>query len=97
MSGVSGLDLRFPIGALFTVLGLVLAGYGLATGGDAAHYERSLNVNINLWWGIIMLAFGVLMLLAAMRSRTPEGAHPAAETPGGRETEAREHELGLER
>ena len=36
MSGAEGLDIRLPIGGLFAVLGLMLAGYGLATGGDAA-------------------------------------------------------------
>jgi hypothetical protein len=97
MSGAAGLDIRLPIGGLFTVLGLLLAGYGLATGGDVAHYERSLSVNINLWWGLVMLVFGALLLVAATRSRRDASAHPASETPEGRETEDREHRLGLER
>lgn len=42
MSGATGLDIRLPIGGLFTVLGLLVGGYGLATGGDPAHYEASL-------------------------------------------------------
>jgi hypothetical protein len=65
MSSSSDLDVRLPIGGLFTALGLLLAGYGLATAGDAAHYARSLSVNINLWWGLVMLLFGVLLLGAA--------------------------------
>ena len=69
MSSSSGLDIRVPIGGLFTVLGLLLAGYGLATAGDPTHYARSLSVNINLWWGLIMLAFGLLLLLAASLGR----------------------------
>jgi hypothetical protein len=97
MSGVIGLDVRLPIGGLFTVLGLLLAGYGLATAGDPALYARSLSVNINLWWGIVMLFFGVLLLWGASRGRRVASAHPAAETPEGRATEAREHERGLER
>ena len=40
MSGADGLDIRLPIGGLFTVLGLILAGYGLATAADAARYAR---------------------------------------------------------
>jgi len=69
VSSSSGLDIRVPIGGLFTVLGLLLAGYGLATAGDPTHYARSLSVNINLWWGLIMLAFGLLLLLAASLGR----------------------------
>ncbi len=97
MSGVIGLDVRLPIGGLFTVLGLLLAGYGVATAGDAALYERSLSVNVNLWWGLVMLVFGVLLLWGASRARRSASAHRAAETPEGRATEAREHERGLER
>ena len=97
MSGAGGLDIRIPIGGLFVVLGLVLAGYGVATNADAAQYERSMSVNINLWWGLVMLVFGGLMLLLARGARREASAHPAVETPGGRETEDREHRLGLER
>ena len=96
MSGAGGLDIRVPIGGLFVVLGLVLVGYGVATNGDTAQYERSLSVNINLWWGLVMLGFGALMLLLARRSGRDASAHPAPETPEGRETENREHRLGLE-
>jgi hypothetical protein len=97
MSGAIGLDVRLPIGGLFTVLGLLLAAYGLATAGDTAQYARSLSVNLNLWWGLVMSAFGLLLLWGAARGRRKASAHPAAETPEGRATEAREHQLGLER
>lgn len=97
MSTASGLDIRLPIGGLFTLLGLLVGGYGLGTAKDAAHYERSLGVNINLWWGLIMLVFGVLLLVLASRARTRASAHPAVESPQGRDTERREHGLGLER
>ncbi|AHG93805.1 hypothetical protein J421_6270 (plasmid) [Gemmatirosa kalamazoonensis] len=95
MSGASGLDLRYPIGGLFTILGLLLAGWGVATNGDPGLYARSANVNINLWWGIVLLITGIVFLLLARRGR-PE-VRPASETPEGRDTERREHELGLER
>ena len=96
MSGAGGLDIRLPIGGLFVVLGLLLVGYGVATNADAEQYTRSMSVNINLWWGLVMLGFGALMLLLARRSSRNASAHPAAGTPGGRETEDREHRLGLE-
>jgi hypothetical protein len=97
MSGAIGLDVRLPIGGLFTVLGLLLAGYGVATEGDPALYARSLSVNVNLWWGLVMLVFGLLLLWGASRARRVASARPAAETPEGRATEALEHKRGLER
>jgi hypothetical protein len=60
------LDLRLPIGLLFTVLGLLLLAYGAVS--DRALYASSLGVNINLWWGLVILAFGGLMLGAAWRA-----------------------------
>ena len=97
MTSAMSFDIRLPIGGLFTVLGLIVGGYGLATASDRAHYETSLGVNINLWWGLVMLLFGVLMLAAASRSRRTASARPALDTPAGTATEAREHRLGLER
>jgi hypothetical protein len=67
MTAPSQLDIRVPIGGLFTVLGLLVAGYGFATRGDAALYERSLSVNINLEWGVVMIVFGLAMLFAGWR------------------------------
>jgi membrane protein implicated in regulation of membrane protease activity len=95
MSAAS-LDIRLPIGGLFTTLGVLVGGYGLTTSGDAAHHAPSLGVNIDLWWGIVMLAFGLLLLWASVRARRPASAHPAEEMPQGRATEAREHRQGLE-
>ena len=92
-----GLDIRLPIGGMFATVGLLLVIYGLATGGDAPMYERALGVNINLWWGIAMFVFGLVMLALGRRGAKAQGVHPAEETPEGRATEAREHRKGLER
>jgi hypothetical protein len=99
MSGAASLDLRLPIGGLFTALGVVIGGYGIATNGNAM-YETSLNININLWWGIVMLVVGLIMLamgIRATRRHHPSGAVEAGESPMGRATERREHATGLER
>jgi hypothetical protein len=58
------LDIRYPIGLLFLVVGAILAVYGVVSGPEiyAAH---SLGLNINLWWGIIQIAFGALMVALA--------------------------------
>ena len=66
-----GLDIRWPIGLMFSLIGVLLLIEG-AIGGDQ---ELSLGININLIWGNVLLVFGVLMLLGAMRGRkTPPPA-----------------------
>jgi hypothetical protein len=60
-----GLDIRIPMGLMFTILGVLLTGYGLVS--DKAIYQRSLGINVNLWWGLVMLIFGVLMLVLGRR------------------------------
>jgi len=63
-----GLDIKLPIGAMFTIFGILLTVFGLSTG-DNEMYEASLNININLWSGISMLIFGIAMLFAAYKTR----------------------------
>ncbi|MBK7260059.1 MAG: hypothetical protein IPI01_20110 [Ignavibacteriae bacterium] len=60
------LDIRIPIGLLFSILGGILTLYGAFT--DDALYQRSLGVNINFWWGLALLIFGGFMLALARRS-----------------------------
>ena len=62
------LDVRLPIGLMFSVFGVVLAGYG-AVSDRQIYAAHSLGVNINLYWGLVLLAFGVGMLLLVARSR----------------------------
>lgn len=76
MTEMMRLDIRFPIGGLFTVLGILVTGYGVATRGDAALYERSLSVNINVIWGIVMIVFGLAMLGIAWRHQRMERRTP---------------------
>jgi hypothetical protein len=64
-----GLDIRWPIGLMFTLIGALLAVYGLVTGSNAELYKSSLGININLIWGAVLLVFGVLMLLGAISGR----------------------------
>ncbi len=61
------LDLRLPIGLMFSIFGVMLTAYGLLS--DAAIYDRSLGINVNLWWGLVLLAFGLVMLGFALRAR----------------------------
>ena len=56
-----GLDIRLPIGFLFSIFGVLLIAFGALS--DKAIYECSLGININLEWGIVMLVFGAIMLV----------------------------------
>jgi hypothetical protein len=64
-----GIDIKFPIGLMFTILGILLTFFGLFTSSDEALYSRSLGININLWSGSGMLVFGLFMLFLVYRSR----------------------------
>jgi multisubunit Na+/H+ antiporter MnhG subunit len=70
------LDIRLPIGMLFFLLGVLLAGYGVLS--DPSVYQRSLGYNVNLIWGLVLLAFGVFMLVRGRRgtSRVPPAKPP---------------------
>jgi hypothetical protein len=63
-----GLDIRLPIGMMFTLLGGIMVMYGVFTNSDPM-YSSSLNINVNLWWGLVLLVFGGLMLFFALLSR----------------------------
>lgn len=67
------LDIRIPIGALFILVGMLLAGYGVAVG--APERGATPGFNINVWWGGAVLAFGLAMLWFGRR-----GAARARET-----------------
>jgi hypothetical protein len=66
-----GIDIKIPIGLMFSILGLLLTVYGLFTQSDALLYSRSLGINVNLWSGLFMLGFGTAMLIWAKLSRKP--------------------------
>jgi hypothetical protein len=57
------IDIKIPIGLIFSVFGILLTVYGLATMSNAGLYIKTFHVNVNLWSGITMLLFGGIMLL----------------------------------
>ncbi len=59
------LDLRLPVGLMFAIFGVILVAVGLTGGTELT--DKSLGVNINLWWGLVMLVFGGLMLALSQR------------------------------
>ena len=82
------LDIRIPIGLLFTVLGLLVTAYGIITNSDAELYKKSFQYNVNLWSGLLMLVFGVIFslglkmsLVAALVAATMAGGGGASYPP----------------
>jgi hypothetical protein len=59
------LDIRLPIGLMFSTIGVLLAGYGLF--GDKTVYAKSLGINVNLGWGTALIGFGLVMLFLSLR------------------------------
>ena len=60
-----GLDIKIPIGLMFTLLGLILTILGLVSMNNTEMYEQSLGYNINLISGLVMLVFGCFMLFTS--------------------------------
>jgi hypothetical protein len=79
-----GLDIRLPLGLLFVVTGGMMTVYGLFTQGSAI-YEKSLGIDINLVWGLVLAMFGTAMLLLAYLNRrrmaNAPPVHPSSEVP----------------
>ena len=73
------LDIRVPLGLLFAIIGLLLTVFGLLSSRDL--YARSLGVNVNLWWGLVLLLFGVSMFLLGRRGQS-RAASSAAQSAG---------------
>jgi hypothetical protein len=68
-----GLDIRLPIGMLFSIFGIMLIVFGVFS--NPSLYARSLGVNVNLIWGVVLLMFGGVMLFLGARAMF--GSHRA--------------------
>jgi len=62
-----GIDIRLPIGFVFSVVGILMTAFGVAS--NRAIYQRSLGINVNLYWGLVLLAFGLIMVLLGKKKR----------------------------
>jgi hypothetical protein len=70
------LDLRVPMGLMFTFVGAILAAFGLATRGSRI-YSASLGIDVNLWWGLVLFIFGLTMYFLGQRGeKQPEKMPP---------------------
>ncbi|HUN84310.1 MAG TPA: hypothetical protein VMU48_08015 [Terracidiphilus sp.] len=75
------LDLRVPMGMMFTLMGLLLLVFGMKTNGNATLYAPSLGINVNLWWGTVLLVFGLIVLFVGewKKNRLAKENAPAEE------------------
>ncbi len=81
-----GLDIRIPLGLIFLITGGIMSGYGLFTRGNVALYQRSMGINLNLSWGLIMFVFGLVMFVVGRRQRWQDD--PVTPRPWERESQA---------
>lgn len=70
MSQPAGLDVRWPLGLLFAMLGALLLGHGLMESDPVASDQVT---HINEWWGVVLLIFGLTVLWLARRGRRKAG------------------------
>ena len=61
------MDIRLPLGMMFAIVGALLAGFGVVTTSSPMYAKHSLGINVNVWSGLGMLAFGLVMLWLARR------------------------------
>ena len=71
-----GLDIRWPIGLMFTLIGAMLVIFGFATSSNAEMYHHSLDINVNVIWGFLLLVFGATMLALAWRGSKSDQPPP---------------------
>jgi hypothetical protein len=68
-----GLDIRWPIGLMFSLIGVLLTGNGLFNGSNSATKIDGQQINVDLIWGIVLLVFGLLMVIFAYRGARKSG------------------------
>ncbi len=62
-----GLDIRKPIGLLLLLIGVQLTIYG--TSSSPEEYQRALGLNVDLYWGVVLIVFGSLFLISGYRGQ----------------------------
>jgi hypothetical protein len=62
-------DVRISMGMLFTLIGTILTAFGLATRTNTAVYAKSLGIDANLWWGLVLLGFGLAAMMLGRRGQ----------------------------
>ncbi len=60
------MDLRLPIGIFFVLVGIIMTAYGVVSPHDIPNITQQ--VNINLYWGIVLFLFGAPMTIFGWRA-----------------------------
>ncbi len=63
-------DPRISMGMAFTLIGTILTAFGLATRTSMDAYAKSMGIDANLWWGLVLLVFGIVALMLGRRGQT---------------------------
>jgi hypothetical protein len=76
-------DPRIAVGMFFSLTGTILAAFGLSTRDRMDMYSKSAGIDANLWWGLALLVFGIVMLAFGRRgqARMDKGQSVAPEKP----------------
>jgi threonine/homoserine/homoserine lactone efflux protein len=62
-------DIRIPIGLMFSILGILITVFGFVTISNGEMYQKSLGINVNIVMGALMLVFGLLMLYFSRKKK----------------------------
>jgi multisubunit Na+/H+ antiporter MnhG subunit len=63
-----GLDIRIPLGLIFLLIGGIMSLFG-ALSRSSSIYDRSLGIDLNLGWGLVMFVFGLIMFIVGRRQK----------------------------
>jgi len=62
-------DARIAAGMFCTLTGTILTAFGLSTRDRIDMYSKSAGIDANLWWGLALLVFGIVMLAFGRRGQ----------------------------
>ncbi len=62
-------DARIAVGMFFTLTGTILSAFGFSTRDRIDVHAKSLGIDADLWWGLALLAFGIVMLALGRRGQ----------------------------
>ena len=65
-------DIRFPIGLLFSIVGVIITIFGFSTKGAEMYTQHSLGINVNIYSGVCLLVFGGFMLISALIAKSKQ-------------------------
>jgi membrane-bound ClpP family serine protease len=64
-----GVNIKLPIGLMFSILGILLVIHGLLTASDTGMYDKSMDINVNLWTGLFMVVVAAVLLVSLALER----------------------------